>query len=139
MKIALQLYTVRDTYKTTEEFKEVLAKVKEIGYKGVEFAGYCNMPAAELRDYLAAIELEPVSAHHGIYELEKKGEELLAYISELGCKNLVCSYSDTQNKEQVEHTAAILKNMKESALGYGIEIGYHNHSHEFDALEEVGS
>lgn len=136
MKIALQLYTVRDTYKTKEEFKEVLAKVKEIGYEGVEFAGYCDMPAAELRDYLETIALVPVSAHHSIHELEEKGGELLAYISELGCKNLVCAYSETSNKEQVEHTIAIIKKVKDLAIKYGIEIGYHNHSHEFYALED---
>lgn len=40
MKLALQLYTLRDTYLNKEEFKAVLRKVKELGYDGV--AWFCT-------------------------------------------------------------------------------------------------
>ena len=40
MKLAVQLYSVRDDYKTGEEFLKILEKVKEIGFEGVEFAGF---------------------------------------------------------------------------------------------------
>jgi len=44
-KIGIQLYTVRDQMKA--DFEGTLARVAEIGYKEVEFAGYFNYsPAA---------------------------------------------------------------------------------------------
>ena len=36
--VAIQLYSLRD--ETEKDFMGVLEKVAEIGYKGVEFAGY---------------------------------------------------------------------------------------------------
>ena len=40
MKFAVQLYSVRDHVENGENFLDVLGKVKEIGFDGVEFAGY---------------------------------------------------------------------------------------------------
>ena len=43
MKLAVQLYTLRNDYSNGEEFLEILEKVKEIGFEGVEFAGYAGL------------------------------------------------------------------------------------------------
>ena len=39
MKIAVQLYSVRDCIKNADDFMRVLEEVKAMGYEGVEFAG----------------------------------------------------------------------------------------------------
>ena len=49
MKFAVQLYSVRDHIENGNDLLDILAKVKEIGYEGVEFAGYQNLPAEELK------------------------------------------------------------------------------------------
>ena len=40
MKIALQLYSVRDCIQSGEDMRAVMKKIKAMGYEGVEFAGY---------------------------------------------------------------------------------------------------
>ena len=40
MKFAVQLYSVRDHIENGNDLLEILGKVKEIGFDGVEFAGY---------------------------------------------------------------------------------------------------
>ena len=45
MKAAIQLFTVRDDYKNPSELKKVLRKIKEMGYEGVEFAGFGGLSA----------------------------------------------------------------------------------------------
>ncbi len=45
-KVGLQLYTVRDVMK--DDFEGKLAKVAEIGYREVEFAGYENHTPQEI-------------------------------------------------------------------------------------------
>ena len=46
-KVGLQLYTVRDLMKT--DFDGTIAKVAQIGYKEVEFAGYFGRTAQQVR------------------------------------------------------------------------------------------
>ncbi len=58
MKIGLQLYTIRDSYNHAQEFKESLKRVKELGYDQVEFAGYGDLSAVELRQYLDEVGLQ---------------------------------------------------------------------------------
>ena len=53
--ISLQLWSVQDACQ--ENFEEVLTKVKEYGYDGVEFAGYYDYSAEELKKILAELPL----------------------------------------------------------------------------------
>lgn len=47
MKIAVQLYSLRDIIKGSgENLLAILPRVKELGYDGVEFAGYFGVDAA---------------------------------------------------------------------------------------------
>ena len=50
MKIGLQLFTLRD--ETAKDFEGTLRQVAEMGYEGVEFAGYGDASAEEMRDLL---------------------------------------------------------------------------------------
>ena len=136
MKLGLQLYTVRDAYQTQEELKEVLRNVKDMGYEGVEFAGYAGFAAEELKAFLEEIKLEPISSHVAIGELEAKAEEALEYAKKLGCKWLVCCWAPASNVAEVEHLVTELNRVKKLASEYGIELLYHNHPHEFKAIED---
>ena len=49
MKIALQLYTVRDHCETGEELLSTLKEVKQAGYDGVEFAGTREVDAETMK------------------------------------------------------------------------------------------
>jgi len=59
--IGLQLYTVRDEMK--KDFFGTLAKVAQIGYKEVEFAGYFGNDANAVRAALKMDGLTSPSAH----------------------------------------------------------------------------
>ena len=50
IKVAVQLYTVRDLMK--DDFEGTIAKVAQIGYKEVEFAGYFGHTAQQVKDVL---------------------------------------------------------------------------------------
>ncbi|MDF2543305.1 MAG: Xylose isomerase domain protein barrel [Herbinix sp.] len=136
MKIGLQLYTVRDSYSGQHEFKEVLRKVKQLGYDGVEFAGYVGFAADELKEFLDEIGLGAISSHKGLHELEYNLTEELEYVTKLGCKYLVCAYAQTTNQEDMERVTRIMSNAYTKGKEYGIEVLYHNHSNEFLPLSD---
>ncbi len=136
MKIGLQLYTVRDFYQTKEEFKDVLKKVKTMGYDGVEFAGYAGFEAEELKLFLKEVGLEPIASHHIIDDLETKLDEILDYNSKVGVKAVVCAYAPTTDLAEVEHLQKVMEKAQEAMKAYDMELVYHNHSHEFKKLED---
>ena len=51
LQVALELYTVRD--ETSRDFAGTLRRVAQIGYTGVEFAGYGNLTSQEMSALLA--------------------------------------------------------------------------------------
>lgn len=135
MKLALQLYTIRDCYKNGEEFISALKKVKELGFDGVEFAGFAGLKADELKKALNEIGLVPLSSHESPERLRDNIDEILSYCNEIGCKNVVCAFSPAKTKEDLQSLEKILKSAKEKAESFGINILYHNHSHEFEPME----
>lgn len=136
MKIGLQLYTIRDSYQNAEEFKANIKKVKELGYEGVEFAGYAGMEAEELKQFIAETGLVAISSHQGLNDLEFKLEEVIAYNKTLGCKYIICAYAPTTSKEEVDHVVRVMGNAAPIVKDNGMELLYHNHSNEFVPLED---
>ncbi|MBR4081495.1 MAG: sugar phosphate isomerase/epimerase, partial [Clostridia bacterium] len=61
LPVALQLYSVR--WDMEKDFDGTLAKVKALGYDGVEFAGYGDVPADVMKGYLEKHGLEQTSCH----------------------------------------------------------------------------
>ena len=87
MKFAVQLYSVRDHMERGEDFLEVIKKVKEIGFDGVEFAGYFGHSAEELKAHCDSLGLEVVGTHIGIENyLPENLDETLRFHKALGCK-----------------------------------------------------
>jgi len=137
MKIALQLYSVRDCCNTAEEFIHTLKAVKALGYDGVEFAGYHGLSAQELKNHLTEIGLDAVASHQSVDELENHLDELIAYNNTIGCKNIVCAYSPTKDMAEMTHLEQVLQSAIARAVAEGISVLYHNHSHEFEPIDGV--
>src|SRR5437660_5432187 len=86
LHVALELYTVRD--ETRHDFAGTLQRVAQIGYAGVEFAGYGNLNSSEMSALLAETRLKAVSTHLGLDGLDSP--QLGASIRY--CKDIVCSF-----------------------------------------------
>src|SRR5579863_9563102 len=69
-KVGLQLYTVRDLMKS--DFDGTIARVAQIGYKEVEFAGYFGRTGAQVRAACDNNGLNPISTHVQYDELDDK-------------------------------------------------------------------
>ncbi len=130
MKVALQLYTVRDCCETGAELLSALKEVKQAGYEGVEFAGARDVDAQTMKQALDQLGLVPVAAHQSLEELENHLEELIAYHQVLGTKALVCAYAPTSTKDEREYLERVLIRAQQQAASSGIQILYHNHTHE---------
>ncbi len=127
--VALQLYSVRD--ESAKDFAGTLAKVAEIGYVGVEFAGYGGLSAGELKGHMERLKLFPVGSHVSLELLEKDLKGVIAYCKEIGNPYVVCPWALIKDLESVKKFAALFNTYGEKLQAAGLEFCYHNHDHEF--------
>jgi sugar phosphate isomerase/epimerase len=135
--IALQLYSVRED--CARDLPGTLKAVAEMGYAGVEFAGYHNRSAAELRKLLDELGLKVAGTHIGIETL--MGEELTRTVEfnrTLGNRFLIVPGLPEERRNSRAawlETARIMSEVAEKLRPAGMRTGYHNHWIEFDPLD----
>ena len=68
MEYGLQMWSVRDA--SEKDLATALKKVAEIGYKYIEFAGFFNHPAEEVKAMLDEYGLIVSGTHSGLGDLD---------------------------------------------------------------------
>ena len=137
MDIGLQLYTVRDAM--DKDPKGTLAKVAKIGYNQVEMAGYSNgkvygFSGKEISKILNDLNLQFVSGHIPLSDLEDNFDQVLDFMNESGQKYAVLPWlaqEDRQTIDQYKGHAELLNVIAQKARASGKIVCYHNHDFEF--------
>ncbi|MGA1988710.1 MAG: sugar phosphate isomerase/epimerase, partial [Candidatus Sulfotelmatobacter sp.] len=131
-KVGLQLYTVRDLMKT--DFDGTIAKVAQIGYKEVEFAGYFGRTAQQVRAACDKNGLSPVSTHVQYDELDDKFPAVIETSKAIGLKYIVCPFIAEELRKSPDiwkQAADKFNRCGEQTKKAGIQFAYHNHWFEF--------
>ena len=131
-KVGLQLYTVRDLMKT--DFDGTIAKVAQIGYKEVEFAGYFGHTPQQVRAVCDKNGLAPVSTHVQYDELDAKFPSVIEDSKAIGLKYIVCPFISEELRKSPDiwkQAADKFNRCGEQTKKAGIQFAYHNHWFEF--------
>lgn len=83
----LQLYTLRN--ETKQDFIGTLKKVADMGYKTVEFAGYGDISAVQMKKALDDFGLLGVSTHVPFEKLEKELGRQIEYSHVIGAQFII--------------------------------------------------
>lgn len=138
-RVGLQLYTIRTEMK--KDFEGSLAKVAEIGYKEVEFAGYFGRKPGEIAKLLKQLDLDAVAAHISFKDINDQFEKTVEAAKAIGLRYVIIpSWFDRQKyttKDSLKGFAEILNQAGEKCKSAGIQFGYHNHNHEFKDVDGV--
>ncbi len=129
LPVALQLYSVRD--EMAKDFVGTLKKVADIGYKGVEFAGFGGFSAVELKGILEGLGLVPVGSHTSVKQMSENLDEVIEYNLTLGNKYVICPYNTYESKESLIKASQLYNEIGEKVRVGGLEFLYHNHDFEF--------
>lgn len=129
-EFSIQLYSLREEMK--DDFAGVMRRVGEIGYTGVEFAGYGGLTADEMKALLSECGLKSVGSHVPLERLQNNLEEELAFNKAIGTKYIIVPYFVMKNEEDVNTLAAQMREIAPKVRAAGFEFGYHNHAHEFE-------
>lgn len=137
MKIGVQLYTVRDFCKTTDDFAETLKKVADIGYTSVQVSGTCGYEADWLVEKLAENGLTCDLTHYSFDKMLADPSAVVDFHSKFGCKYIGVGCLPGWDKGILEENAvsfadkavAVAKEFKK----HGALMMYHNHHFEYFA------
>jgi sugar phosphate isomerase/epimerase len=135
--IAIQLYSVRDD--CAQDLMGTLAKVAEMGYEGVEFAGYHGHTAEAIKAKLDELGLACEGAHVGISQFDDENfEETVAFHKTIGCKWLVSPWIPSEMRESEAstlETCKMLTSLVEKLAAHGLQTGFHAHDGDMKPLD----
>ncbi|MGM0875248.1 MAG: sugar phosphate isomerase/epimerase family protein [Bacillota bacterium] len=136
IQVAVQMFTLRE--ESQQDFAGTLKKVAELGFDGVEFAGYGGLTAQEVRVLLDNLGLKAASSHVPIEELENNLAQVIEDQKILGSKYVVCPYllPDRRNEADYQALFSVLNQAGEVCRREGITLCYHNHDFELDRLSD---
>lgn len=139
--VAVQLYSVR--HECEKDLAGTLAQIKEMGYVGVEFAGWYGHAASTLKALLDDNGLKCAGAHVGIDTLLGDAlEESVEFHKTLGNKFLIVPGLGRQWTESLDawtKTAHTFNEIAGRLASYDMQTGYHNHHTEFHPFTPGGA
>lgn len=135
--VGLQLYSVRT--ECQKDLPATIEAVAGIGYQGVEFAGFYDYSAKDLRKLLDDNGLKCCGSHTQLDTL--LGDNLpktIEFNKTIGNKYLIVPWLDPNKYNSVEgwkKAANMFNELAEKVKPHKMQVGYHNHSHEFKPID----
>ena len=139
MRAAVQLYTLR---RVVEPLPELLSRVADAGYEGVEFAGLDQMGLRPVAEALGKTGLEPVGAHVTHDRLQAERREVVRELRTIGCTRVVVPAVHEEHfvdADSVNRMATRLSALGGRLDADGRQLLYHNHDYEFGELSVEGN
>ena len=135
--IALQLYSIRKDCE--RDLPGTLKAVAEMGYDGVEFAGYYGRSAAELRSMLDDLGLAVAGTHISLDTLlGDRLAETVEFNRTLGNRFLIVPGLPAERRDSHQawlETAQVFNQVAAKLAQEGMMTGYHNHHIEFTPMD----
>ncbi|HHV10737.1 MAG TPA: sugar phosphate isomerase/epimerase [Clostridiales bacterium] len=140
LPVGIQVYGLRDLLEDKpDNFRDVMKKVKEYGYDGVELAGLYGLSPEEVRDTLAEVGLVPISAHVPLADFMTDAEKVAKDYLTIGCKYVVVPYLPEEYRHLTPGYETVISEMKRVGgvmKSHGLKLLYHNHDFEFVTLPD---
>lgn len=133
--IAVQLYTLRDAM--NEDFAATVTKVAEMGYKGVETAGFPGTTPEGAAKLFGQLGLQVTSAHSPLPIGDNKNQ-VLDSMAALGTPRLVCPAlmrEKFDTLDGIKEVCDVLNEAVSVCKENGLQLGYHNHWWEYLTVE----
>ena len=129
--ISVQLYSLRD--EAAKDFEGVLRRLGEVGFIGVELAGFHDLTPKQYAAIVTESGLVTSSAH--LTDLSPDGlNAALDDLQEIGCDVAVCAFLPPErfaDLDSIQRSADALNKANDIARARGLSLGYHNHWWEF--------
>jgi len=143
-QIGAQMYTLRDSCGNTDEIARSLEKVKAMGYDGIQAssAGFNTLDETELKQIKQALDDNGLicgASHESLENMRDHTEATITKHQILDCRYTAIGGTLWGNGSTAADWEAFCKEFNTITAELnkaGIRAGYHNHSHEFQILDD---
>jgi len=135
-KTSLQLWSLRDRFR--EDFAATVQAVAELGFTGVETAGYGNLNAADAAKAIKAAGLEISGMHVGIDRLRNEFNAVVDEAMLCETRDIICPFwpkAQFRSAAACRTIASDLARIGERLAGLGFRFHYHNHGFDMNLVE----
>ena len=124
-KVAAQLYSIHKIFWQKPEWCR--AGLKAAGFDGVEFAGYANRTAKDIRTLLGDAGLRGMGTHvNGFVDLKGEGlKKTLDFCAEAGFDTVTTPHALCKTEAEYRRFGQDMSCAAEAAVPYGIKVGVH--------------
>ena len=131
MKIAAQLYTIRDFTSNAEQIEESLKTIRYIGYNAVQVSGFKYYDAAFISRVCKALGLEIAVTHTPLARITDDTENVINEHKLFGAKCVGLGWYKMQSQKECGDFIKLLEKPVEQIHKAGLKFVYHNHEREF--------
>lgn len=139
-KFGIQLFSVRDHFKSEEGVKEAFSALSKMGYTSIHTAGtYDFISPEKFREYADAFGIEICGTHYDYNRILNDVEGTVAYHNALGTKTIGIGGMPMDvrgTREKVEIFIEQFNKYAKIYAKYGFKLSYHNHSFEFVKFDD---
>lgn len=131
-RIGIQLYSLRG--RLAKDFEGTLARVADIGYTEVEFAGYHDRSPARVKAALERTGLSAPSAHIPISHLRERWTRTLDEAGLVGHRYLIVASipeEERASRDGMKRIVTLFQRAGAEARAAGLRLGFHNHDVDF--------
>ena len=137
LKLAAQLYTARDA--AAADMPALLEAVRQIGYTGVELAGYGSCGnAAAVRQAIDAAGLAVSGSHVSLDDLTGRIDAVIQDQKTLGNTEAILPWVGDEHRRTAGDWTKLSKTLNTAGKKLakaGVSLSYHNHAFEFDLFD----
>jgi sugar phosphate isomerase/epimerase len=133
--VGVQLYSVKEDCK--KDFPGTLAAIAKMGYPGVEFAGYWNRSAVEIKKMLDDNGLVACGSHtpSEMVLSPAKLQATIEFNQTIGNKFIIVPDMTGKTRQVWLDKAKEFNDLAAQLQPLGLSIGYHSHFHDFHLVE----
>jgi sugar phosphate isomerase/epimerase len=138
--IGAQMYTLREQCKTPSDIARSCARVKKMGYDGIQASGggFKTIDAHELKKILDGEGLICAASHtNPIDASEEEIRQTIEWHQVLDCRYTAIGGLFGEDRTSRAGWEQFVDRFNEAArnLGPSLQLGYHNHDHEFARID----
>lgn len=130
MRVAAQLYTVRDFTNTDDEVKRTLTRIKEIGYNAVQISGLKAYNPKNIAAALKENDLTVCATHTPLERILGDTDSVIEEHKLFGAKYVGLGYFGGRTLVEYEEFLNKMESATEKIHAAGLKFLYHNHAHE---------
>lgn len=130
--VAYQLYSARDD--AAKDLDGVLHSLKDMGYAGIELAGFYGYTVDYFKETLDKYGLKAISSHVPFNLIEEDMFKVISDHKKLGCEYIAVPYLDDEHRPGsagFAHSIAVMYKFARLMKEAGMTLLYHNHDFEF--------